>query len=41
VLGHRVIPAVKSSLAARRDPIGAVAGERIVEEILAQLEVPL
>jgi len=41
VLGHRVIPAVRSSLAARRDTIGAVAGERIVEEILAQLDVPL
>jgi len=41
VLGHRVIPAARSSLAARRDANGAAAGERIVEEILAQLEVPL
>jgi MoxR-like ATPase len=41
VLGHRVIPATRSSLARRRDANGAAAGERIVEEILAQLEVPL
>jgi len=41
VLGHRVIPAARSSLATRRDAIGAAAGERIVEEILAQIDVPL
>jgi MoxR-like ATPase len=41
VLGHRVIPAARSSLAARRETNGAATGERIVEEILAQIEVPL
>jgi MoxR-like ATPase len=41
VLGHRVIPAAKSSLAMRRDTNAAATGERIVEEILAQIEVPL
>jgi MoxR-like ATPase len=41
VLGHRVMPVSKSSLAMRREGNGAVAGERIVEEILAQIEVPL
>jgi MoxR-like ATPase len=41
VLGHRVVVASRSSLAMRRDPAGAGAGERIIEEILAQLEVPL
>ena len=41
VLGHRVMPAARSSLALRRDANGAAAGERIIEEILAQIEVPL
>ncbi len=41
VLGHRVMPAARSSLALRRDGNGAAAGERIVEEILEQIEVPL
>ena len=41
VLGHRVMPAAKSSLAMRRDANVAVRGERIIEEILAQIEVPL
>jgi MoxR-like ATPase len=41
VLGHRVMPVSKSSLAMRREGNAAVAGERIVEEILAQIEVPL
>lgn len=41
VLGHRVVLAARSSLATRREPSGAAAGERIVEEILAELEVPL
>ena len=41
VLGHRVIPAAQSSLAMRRDANAAATGERIVEEILAQIEVPL
>ncbi len=41
VLGHRVAPSARSSLAARRDSRGASTGERIIEEILAQIEVPL
>ncbi len=41
VLGHRVMPAAKSSLAMRRDSNGAARGERIIEEILEQIEVPL
>ena len=41
VLGHRIIPAARSSLARRREANGAAAGERIIEEILAQIEVPL
>jgi MoxR-like ATPase len=41
VLGHRVMPAARSSLAMRREANGAATGERIVEEILAQLDVPL
>ena len=41
VLGHRVMLAARSSLALRRDANGAAAGERIVEEILSQIDVPL
>jgi MoxR-like ATPase len=41
VLGHRVSPAARSSLATRRDSRVASTGERIIEEILAQIEVPL
>jgi len=41
VLGHRVMPAAKSSLALRRNASGAATGERIIEEILAQIDVPL
>jgi MoxR-like ATPase len=41
VLGHRIMPAARSSMAARRDTKTAATGERIVEEILAQIEVPL
>jgi MoxR-like ATPase len=41
VLGHRVMPAAKSSLTLRRNASGAAAGERIIEEILSQIEVPL
>ena len=41
VLGHRVMPAARTSLAMRRDTNAAIAGERIVEEILAQIEVPI
>jgi MoxR-like ATPase len=41
VFGHRVVPAARSALNARRNGNGAVAGERILEEILSQIEVPL
>jgi MoxR-like ATPase len=41
VLGHRVSPAARTSLTTRRDSRGLSAGERIVEEILAEIEVPL
>jgi MoxR-like ATPase len=41
VLGHRVMVAARTTLALRRNANGAVAGERIIEEILAQVEVPL
>jgi MoxR-like ATPase len=41
VLGHRVMPATKSSLALRRNSSGAAVGERIIEEILLQIDVPL
>ncbi len=41
VLAHRVMPATRSPLASRRNPNGLAAGERIIEEILSQIEVPL
>ncbi|MCU1325437.1 MAG: putative ATPase, 3 [Bryobacterales bacterium] len=41
VLGHRVMPAARSGLTSRRSSHGAAAGERIVEEILATVPVPL
>jgi len=42
VLGHRVMPAARNSLNARRGAgVGAAAGERIIEEILTEMEVPL
>ncbi len=40
VLGHRVMPALRGSLAARRSQ-GDAPGERVIEEILSQLAVPL
>ncbi|HTA47539.1 MAG TPA: MoxR family ATPase [Bryobacteraceae bacterium] len=40
VLGHRVVPAARTSLTLRRSA-GAVTGERIIEEILSQIDVPL
>ncbi len=40
VFGHRVVPAARSALA-RRNGNGAAAGERIIEEILAEIDVPL
>jgi MoxR-like ATPase len=41
VLGHRVMPAARASLALRRSANNAATGERIIEEILSQIEVPL
>jgi MoxR-like ATPase len=41
VLGHRVTVAARTTLALRRNANGAAVGERIIEEILAQIEVPL
>jgi MoxR-like ATPase len=42
VLGHRVMPAARASLALRRNgTASASTGERILEEILAEIEVPL
>jgi MoxR-like ATPase len=41
VFGHRVLPAARSALAARRNALSSAAGERIVEEILTEIEVPL
>jgi MoxR-like ATPase len=41
VLGHRVTVAARTTLTLRRNANGAAAGERIIEEILAQIEVPL
>lgn len=41
VLGHRVVPAARASLALRRNTSNAATGERIIEEILSQIEVPL
>src|SRR5580692_11215947 len=40
VLGHRVTVAARTTLTLRRNANGA-AGERIIEEILSQIEVPL
>ena len=41
VLGHRVLPAARTSLALRRNAANDAAGERIIEEILSQIDVPL
>jgi MoxR-like ATPase len=41
VLAHRVVAATRSPMAARRGAFGAAASERIIEEILAQIDVPL
>jgi MoxR-like ATPase len=41
VFGHRVVPAGRAALASRRNANGAANGERIIEEILSQIEVPL
>jgi MoxR-like ATPase len=41
VLAHRVVVASRSPVAARKGAFGAVANERIIEEILSQTDVPL
>jgi MoxR-like ATPase len=41
VLGHRVAPAARSALASRRGGNSAANGERIIAEILSEIEVPL
>ena len=41
VLGHRVVLAARSSLSTRRGSNSVATGERILEEILALIEVPL
>jgi MoxR-like ATPase len=41
VFGHRVVPATRSALAARRNANSAASGERIIEEILSLIPVPL
>jgi len=41
VLGHRVMPAARASLTLRRNGTSGGTGERILEEILAEIEVPL
>jgi MoxR-like ATPase len=41
VFGHRVVPAARSALTSRRNGGSAAGGERIIEEILSQTEVPL
>jgi len=41
VFGHRVVPASRGTLTSRRNSNGAASGERIIEEILSQVEVPL
>ena len=41
VLGHRVAPAARSALASRRGGNSAASGERIIAEILSEIEVPL
>jgi MoxR-like ATPase len=41
VFGHRVLPSARQSLASRRSGTGVLAGERVIEEILSEIEVPL
>ena len=41
VLAHRVVAASRSPIAPKRGAFGAMASERIIEEILAQVDVPL
>jgi MoxR-like ATPase len=41
VLGHRVATAARSALASRRTGNSSANGERIITEILSEIEVPL
>ncbi|MDE3197114.1 MAG: MoxR family ATPase [Acidobacteriota bacterium] len=41
VFGHRIAPAARSALAMRRNGASAATGERIIEEILSGIKVPL
>jgi MoxR-like ATPase len=41
VFGHRVVPVARQGLASRRNGASGATGERIIEEILAGIEVPL
>jgi MoxR-like ATPase len=41
VFGHRVVPAARQALVSRRNGNSAAAGERIIEEILSGIAVPL
>jgi MoxR-like ATPase len=41
VLAHRVVAASRSPMSARKGGFSAAASERIIEEILAQIDVPL
>ncbi len=41
VLGHRVVPSSKAGLGARRGGLNVAAGERVIEEILTSIPVPI
>ena len=41
VLAHRVVATSRSPMASRRGAFGAAASERIIDEILSQVDVPL
>jgi MoxR-like ATPase len=41
VFGHRVVPAARQTLASRRNGNSAITGERIIDEILTGIEIPL
>jgi MoxR-like ATPase len=41
VFGHRVVPVARQTLASRRNGISAATGERLIEEILSGIQIPL
>jgi len=41
VLGHRVVPSARVGLGARAGGLGVAAGERVIEEILKSIPVPI